>query len=162
MLEAPLCTLHKVKILLHSQYRKSDFPVQPAAGCSYRSQGLWRRYQDNHLSSEWCLQWIQRLPSLKTWIQQCCSGNSEVSSLLCPSLTAWLLLTHSIISEMAVDKPRLETAQFTDCSVKRNQQREGLIRRAAVDVFSRWYSWWCQEKDQKPTCTKQNLLGVCV
>lgn len=27
MLEAPLCTLHKVKILLHSQYRKPDFPV---------------------------------------------------------------------------------------------------------------------------------------
>lgn len=40
MLEAPLCTLHKAKILLHSQHRKPDFPVQPAAGCSCRSQGL--------------------------------------------------------------------------------------------------------------------------
>lgn len=55
-LETPLCTVHKVKILVHIQYRKSDFPVQPAAGVSYRSQSLCRRYQDNHLSSERCLQ----------------------------------------------------------------------------------------------------------
>lgn len=40
MLEAPLCTLSKLKILLHSQYRKPDFPAQPAAGGSCRSQGL--------------------------------------------------------------------------------------------------------------------------
>lgn len=92
MLEAHLCTVHKVKILLHSQDRKPDFPAQPAAGHSRRTQGLWRSCQDNHLSSEQCLQWIQGHPSFTTWIQPWSSRNLEVSSLLCPPLTAWPLL----------------------------------------------------------------------